>query len=297
MKEMLTSDEYYNMLGSKEFRHQCKLVGCFNLLRFWLSVAEYKNLRSGEAGFSHTSRRIYREFIHPQDMLEFVSSEERKDLGEILETEKRAPPADMFDSVWDVAGHELYEVAFLKFTKSEQGKRWWKDFQLMKKHAGKVLKCQACLRRIVVKKLIKICTWLEMTLRLYFNQKNSLDEKKFGQWLADRKRLKGLADELGSTLTEYDAEPSGGRAQTYPILGGERSNVHTGRRAQNSPYWEASAVWPILGGERKFSCILRYLGERKIAQTGRRAQNGPTWRLGTHTHARTLSGTWKSSTR
>ena len=89
-------------------------MGCFNVLKFWLSIMEYKSMRKGEAGFSHTARRIYREFILERDMLDFVDSETRVQLGEILETEKRAPPDNMYDEIFTIAGHELYEKGFVK---------------------------------------------------------------------------------------------------------------------------------------------------------------------------------------
>jgi Ca2+-binding EF-hand superfamily protein len=203
MKKMLMTDDYWNMVGTKDFRHMCKLVGCFNLFKFWMGVTEFKNMRSGEAGFSHTCRRIYREFIQQKDMLEFVDSETREQLGEILETEKRAPPADMYDEIWSVATNVLYDDAFLKFTTSEQGKRWWKDFNLMEESGDVVVKVQSYLRVISCKRLIKLCSWLELTLREYNKHKHDDDDKTFRMWFADRKRLKGLADSLGCSLTEY----------------------------------------------------------------------------------------------
>ena len=85
MHAMLTSDEYHDMVGAKDLRKTCKLAGCFNLFRFYLSVMEYNGMRPGEAGFSHCCRRIYRDFVLEPDILEFIDNETRVYLGEILE--------------------------------------------------------------------------------------------------------------------------------------------------------------------------------------------------------------------
>jgi len=111
----------------------------------------------------------------------------------------------MYDELWKIATNVLYEDAFLKFTVSEQGKRWWKDFELMEKHGQKVIKTQAYLRVISAKRLVKVCGWLELSLRKYSEHKAE-GEAKFKMWLADRKRLKGLADDLGCSLIEYMAK-------------------------------------------------------------------------------------------
>jgi len=203
MEDMLVSDKYWDMVGTRDFRKTCKLVGCFNLLRFWLSVMEFRGMRPNEAGFSHTSRRIYREFVLEKDILEFVDNETRAWLGDILETEKRAPPMDMYDELFQKCTLDLYEKGFLNFVNTELGRRWFKDHCLMQYEAFAVLNLQAKLRMIIVKRAITICAWLELTLRQYYQEKWAGDVKKFKMFVAERKRIRGLADEIGSTIKEY----------------------------------------------------------------------------------------------
>tara|TARA_B110000971_G_C19969074_1_gene481657 strand:- start:566 stop:913 length:348 start_codon:yes stop_codon:yes gene_type:complete len=69
MEKMLTSDEKWDRKGSKNFRHCCKLLGCFNVLRFYLAIKEFKALRVGEAGYIHYCRRIFKDFILEKDMI------------------------------------------------------------------------------------------------------------------------------------------------------------------------------------------------------------------------------------
>ena len=109
----------------------------------------------------------------------------------------------MYAELFDQASHELYEKGFLNFTNMDQGKRWWKDHSMMKHHSKEVLLCQAILRVIIAKREIKTCSWLELTLREYFKEKHCGDIKRFKMFMAERKRIRKLADELGASITEY----------------------------------------------------------------------------------------------
>jgi len=205
MEKMLGSDEKWDRIGAKDFRHCCKLLGCFNILRFYLAVKEFKALRAGEAGYVHLCRRIFRDFILEKDMLGYVDGEQRLQIQDIVEQEKRAPPNFMYDELFAVTKHELFEKGWTKFLHMEVGKNWWSDSNMMRSSGPKIIYCQSILRMILAKREINLCGQLEIPMREYYKKKAG-DKVLFGQFMAERKRIFGICSELKVSITEYNAK-------------------------------------------------------------------------------------------
>jgi len=157
LMRLLYGSDAPSALGRRRLAEIAAKRGTLGTLEFALGVHQMRRMQTGDAGFQHTHRRLYKAYVREEGTVPAIGKATRAAIAEVLDVPTEPARERIFDEAQAQAHAALRAGPFHEFMRGGDGGQWLRDCDYWAAHANRtaVVLMQAVIRAKLVRRKLQ----------------------------------------------------------------------------------------------------------------------------------------------